>query len=749
MDQILAPHGAPRTLLSDRGFNFLSKLVLEVCKLIETRKVNTTAYHPQTDGLVEKFNGTLAQTLSMYTSANQKDWDLYIPTALFAYRVSPHPSTGDSPFYLLYGREPRLPIDVSLLPPKGLSPSVLEHRARIVRNISEGQIVAQDNVVKAQQAMKHYHDLRAKEPSFLEGDRVWVFSPAVPKGLTKKLLHRWHGPYRISKQLSLVHYQLSTCDNRRLTTKVHANRLKLYYDRADRPIDEPVLDITDPLLPIEDFPTDSLANDQSASTVGPPILPPTAQPQKATPVPDSTQSVTVEPTPPLPSDVFSAERLIAVRARGGQRQYLVKWAGYPASCNTWEPEGNILDHALIDNFEKRKNIKRTPRVSTFSPISTSSFSPVLRLPFWMAFLLFSLYVSFTASTSPPTTPSLGPLYDCTRTQEIGLFHLNQKPACRHNMHDSVRPINHLHAVVSKPLIRRTAIRLKLCTAYVATFFCKERFFGSKSWHKDNRPMCIKAVNDGLTPFGPLQRVSTNRWQTRISDHYVCHWMKSDTVRYSHFIVTEYSGLLIGDDIFIHQDLTKTTCIYKKFSCIPKEMPHMALIWKRTKHNPSKFLKLGNYALQKLDDFVLVPKLGIGGAIQSSSNDGKLIQLDNGFLCSLRPNPASPYATFRKTAANYLKLAKPTLETSLLESHITVALEIQRDSMIQAWEQLCNQQHQVDLMKHWLLRHFPETSAQWIYPDYGYRVDVEGDGLILAKCKPVYQCLPMITPRYLV
>eukprot|EP00795_Rhopilema_esculentum_P005471 gene5471-biopygen457 len=94
VDEILARHSAPRTLLSDRGSNFLSSIVNEVCKIMNTRKLNTTAYHPQTDGLVERFNGTLAEGLSMYVSSHQKDWDRHIPMILFAYRVSPHATTG-------------------------------------------------------------------------------------------------------------------------------------------------------------------------------------------------------------------------------------------------------------------------------------------------------------------------------------------------------------------------------------------------------------------------------------------------------------------------------------------------------------------------------------------------------------------------------------------------------------------------------------------------------------------------------
>ena len=360
VDQILCRHGAPRTLLSDRGSNFLSKLIVEVCKLINTKKVNTTAYHPQTDGLVERFNGTLAQSLSMYTSSNQKDLDVYIPSVLFGYRVSNHPSTGDSPFYLLYGREPRLPLDVALTPPKDLSSSIMHHRETIVSKITIAQEVARENIGRAQSQMKEYHDRRAAIPNLNVGDRVWMYTPAVPKGLTKKLRHLWHGPYRIIEKLSAVHFQLATCDNRKVTTKVHANRMKLFHDRNDRPIGRIQDDITDDYLVPTDLPTDSF-EPQSDDTHQPPgtdpvdIIVPQPQPN-CNDLPDVNTSVTpTDPTPALDSDVYSVECLVAVRKHAGKTQYLVKWLGYPVTANTWEPAENIIDKRLIEHFEIQTN----------------------------------------------------------------------------------------------------------------------------------------------------------------------------------------------------------------------------------------------------------------------------------------------------------------------------------------------------------------------------------------------------------
>ena len=163
VDEILCRHGAPHTLLSDRGSNFLSKLVSEMCRIMNTRKLNTSAYHPQSDGLVERFNGILAQSLPMYVSSNLKDWDQHIFQVLYACRGAPYKTTGDSPFYLLYGREQRLPIDASLLPPQDLSSSLSDHRARIVSKLQDAQQLVWENTQRAQQRMKDQYDCRADQ----------------------------------------------------------------------------------------------------------------------------------------------------------------------------------------------------------------------------------------------------------------------------------------------------------------------------------------------------------------------------------------------------------------------------------------------------------------------------------------------------------------------------------------------------------------------------------------------------------
>ena len=108
----------PDVLHTDQGRNFESTLMKEVCRLLGIVKTRTTPYHPQSDGLVERFNRTLLNLLSQAASENEQEWDLHILMVMLAYRTSVQESTGCTPFYLMFGREARLPADVMYgLPP--------------------------------------------------------------------------------------------------------------------------------------------------------------------------------------------------------------------------------------------------------------------------------------------------------------------------------------------------------------------------------------------------------------------------------------------------------------------------------------------------------------------------------------------------------------------------------------------------------------------------------------------------------
>ena len=111
VNEFICRFGVPDSIHTDQGKNFEAKVIQEIYHLLGVTKTRTTPYHPQSDGLVERFNRTLLEMLST-TVADEHDWDLSLPTLLLAYRTSVQETTGTTPFQLMFGRNPRLPEDV-------------------------------------------------------------------------------------------------------------------------------------------------------------------------------------------------------------------------------------------------------------------------------------------------------------------------------------------------------------------------------------------------------------------------------------------------------------------------------------------------------------------------------------------------------------------------------------------------------------------------------------------------------------
>ena len=105
-------YGFPAKIITDQGRNFESELIGHLCQLAGVQKLKTSPYHPQTNGQCERFNGTLLNMLGTLTPEQKKDWKGHVPALVYAYNCTRNASTGFSPYFLLFGREPRLPVDV-------------------------------------------------------------------------------------------------------------------------------------------------------------------------------------------------------------------------------------------------------------------------------------------------------------------------------------------------------------------------------------------------------------------------------------------------------------------------------------------------------------------------------------------------------------------------------------------------------------------------------------------------------------
>ena len=198
--EIIPLFGVPEGLLSDIGTNLLSFLMRDVCDLLGTTKVNTTAYHPHCNGLVEHFNRTLKQMLRKHVEKYGKQWDTNLHGALWAYRNTPHESTGEKPSYLLFGVDLKSPSEAAFLPPEEAEESaVTEYREQLAGILREAREQAASSIQQAQGRYKKYYDRKTTPNTVWKTDWVMIRFPQDETGKERKLSRPWHGPYRVWK----------------------------------------------------------------------------------------------------------------------------------------------------------------------------------------------------------------------------------------------------------------------------------------------------------------------------------------------------------------------------------------------------------------------------------------------------------------------------------------------------------------------------------------------------------------------
>ncbi|KAJ8380338.1 hypothetical protein SKAU_G00011160 [Synaphobranchus kaupii] len=258
VEEMFTRFGAPAELHSDQGRNFESQLMAEVCKRLGVTKTRTTPLHPQSDGLVERFNRTLATQLAILASQHQRDWDRHLPLVLWAYRSAVQESSQLTPAALMFGRELRTPVDLVFgAPPEPEEPS--RTREEYYHRLRNRLLVAHDFARKAQASagvkQKRWYDTRCRGRAFAAGEQVWIYCPERKKGLSPKLRASWRGPGEIVERLSEVVYRIRMPGRGRLVV-LHQDRLAPYRPLATPDAAEPEVS-SDTVLPSEPEPSDT------------------------------------------------------------------------------------------------------------------------------------------------------------------------------------------------------------------------------------------------------------------------------------------------------------------------------------------------------------------------------------------------------------------------------------------------------------------------------------------------------------
>lgn len=234
IEQVVTKHGVPKQLLTDRGTNFLSELMKELYSRLGIHKLNTSPYHPQGDGQAERQIQTLINSLSIFCSPSQRDWDDLTSLVAMAYNASTHAATRETPNFLLYGRDLNLPGDLLRAEPTFSYSETETYTEDLVSRLQEAFQIVKANLELAGGRAKFQRDKTAKAKDFSVGERVYLFTPAISKGKVRKLTN-FSQPYRIIGRNGPVNYTLRSCENARKIVHAHADRIHRIADRRKYP----------------------------------------------------------------------------------------------------------------------------------------------------------------------------------------------------------------------------------------------------------------------------------------------------------------------------------------------------------------------------------------------------------------------------------------------------------------------------------------------------------------------------------
>jgi len=223
--------GIPEEVLSDLGRQFISECMKEVNRLLGIKKLYTSRFNPKTNGLNERWNGSLKMMLKRLCHEQPEQWHRYLNPLLFAYREVPQASTGFSPFELIYGKTVRGPLQIMKELWTGEEPEVeVKNSYKYVFDLRERientLMVVRENLKKAQDRQKHYYDRRAKDRKLEIGDEVVILIPQS----RNKLLMEWSGPYHVMSRNTEYNYGVKV---RGKIRTYHINLLKKFISREE------------------------------------------------------------------------------------------------------------------------------------------------------------------------------------------------------------------------------------------------------------------------------------------------------------------------------------------------------------------------------------------------------------------------------------------------------------------------------------------------------------------------------------
>lgn len=250
---------------------------------------------------------------------------------MMAFRNAVSSTTGFTPFYVLFGREMRTPLDTALTPRSTLPSSVKDYVNDLLAKLKLTNMLVSANRIGEQARQKKRHDLKAKAPSFTVGNKVYVRNEAITKGLSKKLSPKFNGPFEIVDAGPNYTYQLKRLSDGKIFRNLfNASRLKLWHERNVRTSQQPNLEPQ-----TNDAATRVQSNDEGSSLTN------ASQPQ-------------------LPVKNKVVEKIVRMQCRGQTRWYRVKWVDLPWDQCSWVTSDSVPQD-LLSKYHQKFNFKGRKR----------------------------------------------------------------------------------------------------------------------------------------------------------------------------------------------------------------------------------------------------------------------------------------------------------------------------------------------------------------------------------------------------
>jgi len=218
---IVRHHGVPKVITSDRDPRFTATFWSELQRLMGTKVKMSTADHAETDGQTEVANKMLLQLLRSYASDHPRTWDSDLVMAELAYNASMSTSTGVSPFYALYGRHPRMPIDLKIDSKNQAVQDLVTH----VRSVWD---TVKKNLKKAQDRQCRSANRRRRAVNYVVGDKVLVATKVFKLKLegARKVMRVWQGPFEVLDVPSPVNVKVKMPRHLRTHNVLHVSKVK-------------------------------------------------------------------------------------------------------------------------------------------------------------------------------------------------------------------------------------------------------------------------------------------------------------------------------------------------------------------------------------------------------------------------------------------------------------------------------------------------------------------------------------------